>query len=200
MRRIVLLLLLVATTTTAKLYCDIPAADEVCFLEDVEPGAEGLRGSFEVVSGGNLDVDVRVFVANKLVFSQDKVNKHDFDVRKGQGRYKVCFGNRFSTMSAKTVAFSLHGGLGELIEDEDVAKHSLVPPLQRMVDVLADKVQKMHEHEEYLLERMNRHIETSHSTSARVMLSTGIEACVLVCVNLLQIVYLKRYFERRRRV
>jgi len=153
-----------------------------------------------VIFGGHLDIDVRVFMDNKLVFSLDKANQHDFDVKKGHGRYKVCFGNRFSTGSGKGLAFSLHGGLGELIEDEEVAKHAQMPPLEKMIEVLADKVQKLHEHEEYLLDRMHRHIAISHSTSARVMLSTGVEAFFLVLVNAVQIWYLQRYFERKRRI
>jgi len=169
-------------------------------MEDVEPGAEGLRGSLEVLSGGNMDIDVMVFLRNTVVLALEKVNQHDFDVKKGPGRYKVCFGNRFSTVSTKAVAFSLHGALGELIEDEEVAKHTQVPPLERMVEVLAEKVQNMHEHQEYLLARMQRHVETSHTVQTRVMVSTGLEALMLCTVNAVQVLYLKRYIERRRKI
>lgn len=217
-RRLLLLLLLLAALSAAvspppavaKLFVRIPPADEACFEEAAVDGSPGLRGRFEVVEGGNLDVDatVRRLGGDTLGWAFDRsrsvplrvferAQEGDLDALEGPGRYLVCFANRFSTVTGKVVAFSLHGGVGELIEDEEVAKRDMVRPLERLVEQLADKVQQLHDDERYLNDRMKRHMATAHSTATRVSFMTAFEALVLVGVSVAQLLYLRSYFDRR---
>jgi hypothetical protein len=184
----------------ARIFTIVPANDEACFDEIVVEGAPGLKGSFEVLEGGALDIDLIITIGEKPVHSLEFARHGDLDVMNGPGRYHVCFGNRMSTVTEKLVAFSLHGNLGELVEDEDVAKLEHVKPIKNTVAKLADKIQRLQEHERYLTQRLDRHMLTAQSTATRVLVSTGIEAVVLVFVNLAQIWYLRRYFETRRKL
>jgi hypothetical protein len=197
---LLLLLLLLQPTTTAKLFLTIKANDDICLEEEVITDL-GLRGRFEVVEGGYLDIDVRVHKnsrRDKVLKEFVKAQEGDLDIPNGgKGKYFVCFTNRMSTLTAKTVAFTLHGGIGELIEDEEVAKQSMVKPLERLVETLADKLQKLQDQEKYLNDRIRRHGETAKSTSIRVSVVTGIEALFLILVNTLQLLFLTSYFERR---
>jgi hypothetical protein len=195
---IILLFIIFVQTSNGRIFTIIPPNDEVCFEEQVDEGVPGLKGSFEVIEGGQLDVDLLITKNGQQVHAEAYARQGDIDIAKGSGRYKVCFGNRMSSVTEKHVGFSLHGSLGELIEDEDVAKKEHVRPITIQIQSLADKIQKLQEHERYLNERLNRHMQTAESTAARVLVSTGIEAVVLVVVNLAQILYLRRYFERRR--
>ena len=198
LRSLAISALLLLASIEAKIFVTIPANDEACFEELVDDNVPGLKGFFEVIEGGQLDIDVSVTKDDRIVHTLQYAKQGDLDIMKGPGRYRVCFGNTMSSVTSKHVGFSLHGSLGELIEDEDIAKKDDVRPINIQVHTLADKIQRLQEIEHYLTERLQRHMQTAESTSARVIVSTGIEAAVLVFVNLGQIWYLRRYFERRR--
>ena len=182
----------------AKVFVTVAAHSEACFDEYVEEGTSGLRGFFEVVRGGQLDIDVSVSKEDALVQTYEYAQQGDLDIPKGPGKYRVCFSNKMSSVTEKHVGFALHGSSGELVTDEDVAKKQHIRPIETTVQNLADKVQRLQEVEKYLHERLKRHMQTAESTASRVLITTGVEALVLLLVNAAQIWYLRRYFEKRR--
>lgn len=192
------ILLLAVVAVQSKIFVAVPANKEVCFDEVVEEGTSGLRGFFEVIEGGQLDIDVSVSKDGTDVQSFEYAQRGDLDIPKGAGRYKVCFSNRMSSVTEKHVGFSLHGSSGELITDEDVAKKAHLRPVEITVQSLADRIQRLQEVEKLLRERLARHMQTAESTGSRVLVTTGVEALVLLLVNAAQILYLRRYFEKRR--
>ncbi|GBG29466.1 Transmembrane emp24 domain-containing protein [Hondaea fermentalgiana] len=156
-----------------------------------------MRGSYQVIDGGYLDIDLAVIYSRtqkKIVehFRQEEGN-FEFDAAEA-GRYKVCFGNKLSTSAAKKVQFSIHAGrVDELLENE--ATEGLA---DKLVLSLGRRVSDLKEQEEYLRRRSERHQRTTESTSSRVLLSSLCEAFILVAVNLWQIYYLRRFFEVKR--
>jgi len=66
------------------------------------------------------------------------------------GLYRVCFSNRMSTLTEKTVAFSLHTG-DQLYQD--VAKQEHVTPLQNEVMQLADAITAVEDEQKYMWAR-----------------------------------------------
>jgi len=173
--------------------------EQVCFVETVKKG-DRFRGSFQVVRGGLLDIDMAVFqVSNgKRIKFMDKQEEGAFDmIVDFDGLCRVCFGNKFASSGIKHIQFSLHlGEVDDLVEQEvsNLVKVDHVDRLNKMVLRLATKVSDLKEQEEYLVRRTNRHHETSESTLWRVLLSSISEASVLVGMNLGQIHYLKQFF------
>lgn len=66
------------------------------------------------------------------------------------GLYRVCFSNRMSTLTEKTVAFSLHTG-DELYRD--VAKKEHISPLENEITQLADAVTAVEDEQKFLWAR-----------------------------------------------
>src|SRR4051794_38237595 len=101
-------LLLLASLTSpcwAKIFANVPANSEACFDEMVADNAPGLKGFFEVIEGGQLDIDVNIYKDERVVFTKQFAKQGDLDVLKGPGRYRVCFGNQMSSITPKQVGF-----------------------------------------------------------------------------------------------
>lgn len=195
--KLLLVVLLGVSSLWARVFTEVKTDIDECF-DQVVVSPVGLRGSFEVIEGGRLDINVLVTLGSKVVHQLTNSRRGDLEVSMGAGTYTVCF---TTSGSNKIVGFSLHGELGGLLEDEDAVKEEEhVKPVKHAIDMLAFKIQKLQEHERYLGERMHRHIQTAENTSNRVFYSTLFEAIVLLAVNLVQVWYMKRYFETRRRL
>lgn len=188
--------LALAACVQARVFVEIKPNTNECFNEVAV--TQSLRGSFEVLEDSSIELSISL--AGQVVHSIDQAKTGDLDISRGPGEYQVCFHNT-ANRQHKIVAFSLHGGLGDSLEDEDVVKHEEhLQPVKHALDQLAFQIKKLQEHERYLGERMHRHIKTAESTSLRVFVYTAVEALVLLCVNLLQVWYMKRYFETKRRM
>lgn len=199
-----LLLLGSAWPTVGRSFAWVEWGEELCFEESLG-ASEELRGSYQVVDGGSLDVDFAVIHAE----SQETLVRHDvqeegkFSVKApSQGSYRICFGNKQTSRGRKKVHFAVHAGaLDELLEAEagtDIADKAGMDELHQMVLRLGRRVSDLHEQEQYLRRRSERHQHTTEDTSARVLLSSVCEAVVLVGVNLWQIHYLRQFFEVKR--
>ena len=71
-----------------------------------------LAGSFQVLSGGMLDVDAAVYgPGGETHYSVQRQKSGTFQVMApSAGFYKFCLSNKMSTITDKTVAFTLHTG------------------------------------------------------------------------------------------
>ena len=80
--------------------------------------------SFQVISGGNYDVDVVLYdESGKTIYNVQKkqYDSHAFTAQ-GQGIYKFCFSNEFSTFSHKVVYFDFQAG-DEMPLTKDLGAH-----------------------------------------------------------------------------
>eukprot|EP00960_Hanusia_phi_P068253 766797-Hanusia_phi.AAC.5 len=97
-----------------------PGKDE-CLFEDIH-GATRVSGSFQVTNGGFLDIDAKVTGPDeKTIYSVQKETEGRFTFMSHEtGTYRFCFGNSMSTVTPKTVSFSLL--VGEETQQARVAK------------------------------------------------------------------------------
>jgi len=203
---VVMMALATVRDVAARSFVAVKPDEEVCFFEDLTSG-EQMRGSYQVIEGGYLDIDLAVIYSRTQakVVEQFRQEEGTFEFEASEaGRYKVCFGNRLSTNAVKKVQFSIHAGrVDELLENEateNLADKSTVDRLHELVLRLGRRVSDLKEQEEYLRRRSERHQRTTENTGSRVLLSSLCEAAVLVGVNLWQIYYLRRFFEVKRMI
>ncbi|OAF67105.1 Transmembrane emp24 domain-containing protein 3 [Intoshia linei] len=81
--------------------------EEMCFFKDIKTNNAAFN--YLVLSGGNLDVDVQVrSPINQIIYVQrkSKYGDEELDVEH-LGEYKICFSNRFSSISHKIVNFAI---------------------------------------------------------------------------------------------
>eukprot|EP00116_Pleurobrachia_bachei_P013622 sb/3473884/ len=100
----------------------VPARKEQCFYEDVKKGDE-VEIDFQVIDGGDLDIDFSAYdgdLKRIAINRREQYGSHRFEVAK-DGTYKVCFSNKFSKMTSKTVFMDVYVDNGVYEEDKTAA-------------------------------------------------------------------------------
>ncbi|XP_026853677.2 transmembrane emp24 domain-containing protein 3 [Electrophorus electricus] len=90
---------------------ELPDNEKQCFYEDLEEGAK-FDIDFQVIAGGNYDVDCFVTdPMNNVLYEEQRKQYDSFSHTAAlKGVYKVCFSNEFSTFSHKTVYLDFRAG------------------------------------------------------------------------------------------
>jgi len=184
----------------------VDAHSEECFHDRVVKGTKmGL--TFEVAEGGFLDIDVKITGPDeKVVYNgeRESSNKYTFAAYM-DGQYKYCFSNAMSTMTPKTVMFSMDIGEEPKKEGEVGADGKPVADAGGKENKLEEMISELHtamtgvKHEqEYMMIRDRIHRSISESTNSRVVIWAFFENLVIIAMTLGQVYYLKRIFEVRR--
>ena len=93
---------------SSQFFITIDAHEDECFFDRALAGTK-LGLMFEVVEGGFLDIDVKITGPdNKVIYQGDRETngKYTFSTHM-DGVYKYCFSNKMSTMTPKSVMFSM---------------------------------------------------------------------------------------------
>eukprot|EP00695_Tsukubamonas_globosa_P000177 TRINITY_DN1130_c0_g1_i1.p1 TRINITY_DN1130_c0_g1~~TRINITY_DN1130_c0_g1_i1.p1 ORF type:complete len:201 (-),score=50.08 TRINITY_DN1130_c0_g1_i1:66-668(-) len=177
----------------------LDAHKEECFYEDIEkPGVKVLL-QFQVSSGGFLDIDVNIYNPdNNVIHSVTRESEGRFTFTSDKkGTYRFCFGNMMSTVTPKTVSFNIVAGDSL---DPSLAKLENLDPIERSIVRLSEGLNAIQNEQKYLRMRERTHRDTSESTNSRVLWWSIFEAFVLVGMSVLQVFFLKRFFEVKRAV
>jgi len=191
-------LVLVALPSGHGLTFNVDPAKEECLFEEINSGTK-VSGSFQVSTGGFLDIDAKVVGPDdRNVYTVQKETEGRFTfISHESGVYRFCFSNAMSTVTPKTVSFNLM--LGEGSRRDQVAKSEHLSPLEKSVMALSEGLQQIQAEQEYMKMRERTHRNTSESTNARVLWWSLIEAAALVAMSVLQILYLRNFFEGKSR-
>ncbi|XP_056134739.1 transmembrane emp24 domain-containing protein 3 [Lampris incognitus] len=105
------LMLHLILVTGTELTFELPDNDKQCFYEDLESGVK-FELDFQVIAGGNYDVDCLVSdPLNNILYQERKKQYDSFSHTTAmKGVYKVCFSNEFSTFSHKIVYLDFRAG------------------------------------------------------------------------------------------
>ena len=89
---------------TVQLTFELPDNEIQCFYEHINKGVS-TTVEFQVVTGGNYDVDVVMKNPNGAILYQDQKKQYDSFKHSAEmdGVYEVCFSNEFSTFTHKVV-------------------------------------------------------------------------------------------------
>jgi hypothetical protein len=167
---------------------------EFCVFETMKlDGKTGVY--FQVAQGGQLDIDVAVTGPDGRLLhkvERETEGRFTFSAYDG-GAYKICFSNKMSTLTPKTVMFQiLPGGRAEFAE---LAKLDHLSPIEESLLRLADGLADVQAEQRYMRNRERVHRNTSESTNSRVLwFSLGLFT-VLVGMTVWQVYYITRYFE-----
>jgi len=185
----------------------VDAHAEECFHDRVAKGTKmGL--TFEVAEGGFLDIDVKITGPDgKVVYhgERESSNKYTFAAY-NEGVYTYCFSNAMSTMTPKTVMFSMDIGEEPKKEEpgqpgaEAVTGTAGDTKLEDMINELHTAMTGVKHEQEYMMIRDRIHRSISESTNSRVVIWAIFENMVIFAMTLGQVYYLKRIFEVRRLV
>jgi len=121
----------------------VPAGRVECFYQPINK-EKSMEVEYQVIAGGDLDIDFRMANPDgKVLMAESKKNDavHTFDDLQ-PGDYEVCFSNRFSRISSKTVFFEIILDADET-DDEDEDWKSFVQPDEDYGDKLASMEEEM---------------------------------------------------------
>lgn len=213
-----LLLLFLITATHASfredlrlpklLQFELPDKDEMCFYEDLSALNTSLPYEvfFRVVSGGNNDVDVEMTAegTNHVLYSKTKITTDRFGwmTKKGASPYKLCFSNKFSTITHKRIIFSLHSTDPEtLMEEAGKLRPTSAPTM------MESALEKIHVYlttvVDYQVQYRGREDTgrtLSENLNARVMFWSTVVSLTILATGFSQVSILKNFFSDNRPV
>lgn len=104
-------LLLISCTYASELTFELPDNERQCYHEVIDAGVKCTL-EFQVITGGNYDVDMELTSPNGRFLYKEVKKQYDSytwttDVK---GEYKFCFSNEFSTFTHKVIYFDFQVG------------------------------------------------------------------------------------------
>eukprot|EP01121_Diplochlamys_sp_Union-15-3_P002065 TRINITY_DN11793_c0_g1_i1.p1 TRINITY_DN11793_c0_g1~~TRINITY_DN11793_c0_g1_i1.p1 ORF type:complete len:200 (-),score=32.50 TRINITY_DN11793_c0_g1_i1:95-694(-) len=185
---------------TYAFFFEVVPHEDVCWLQYAKPNTF-VGGDYQVIRGGALDIDVIVYSPDGKVIStsvRETEAKFGFNAEM-EGRYRVCFSNRMSTLTTKTVSLELSAD--DLVKDDDAfAKEEQLDPLVHLSRQIVDSLASLQTEQKHSRNRDIAHQNTNELTNSRVLWWSIFEALTLIGASLFQVYYLRRYFEDKRTV
>eukprot|EP00099_Drosophila_melanogaster_P020197 NP_611629.1 uncharacterized protein Dmel_CG9308 [Drosophila melanogaster] len=180
----------------------LDAHETMCFYDHANV-SDKVTVSFEVMEGGFKDVGVEIAGPDddRLHHSkQDTMGSFTFTAMK-EGRYQLCFDNKMSTMTPKILMFQFHVARAiEFYMDsskrvDDVIEQATV---QSMINQLSAKLGAVKMEQEYMHFRYRGHLEVSDMVELRVLAWSIFGPMMLIITAVLEVYYLKHFFEVKR--
>eukprot|EP00036_Acanthoecidae_sp_10tr_P003388 CAMPEP_0182950882 /NCGR_PEP_ID=MMETSP0105_2-20130417/60988_1 /TAXON_ID=81532 ORGANISM="Acanthoeca-like sp., Strain 10tr" /NCGR_SAMPLE_ID=MMETSP0105_2 /ASSEMBLY_ACC=CAM_ASM_000205 /LENGTH=203 /DNA_ID=CAMNT_0025091189 /DNA_START=448 /DNA_END=1059 /DNA_ORIENTATION=- len=173
----------------------IDAHEEECFHDDLTVGTK-VGMSFQVAEGGFLDIDVMITGPDsKIIYSGERESdgKYTFSAHM-DGRYKYCFSNKMSSVTAKLVVFNINLGRPNAAPEpaEEDGKHDR---LQDMIRELSEALFNVKREQALMEVRDHTHRQINESTNSRVVWWSFVEFAVLILMSVGQVYYISRFFE-----
>jgi hypothetical protein len=183
---------------SVQLTFELPDNEVQCFYEHVNKGVSTIV-EFQVVTGGNYDVDMTMKAPSGKILYQDQKKQYDSfkHMAEEEGIYEVCFSNEFSTYTHKVVFVDWQVG------DEA----PLISPgsPEKAMTFMESSVQSIHEKLNQILDDQTHyrlreaqgraHAEDLHD---RVQLWSVAQLIVIFLVAVMQITLIRSFFSNRR--
>merc|ERR1712130_68493 len=168
----------------------IAAGREQCFFENAKRG-EKVLASYTVLAK---DIDITILAPDmSILFKDTKATEDSFQfVASHSGPYRLCFGNKMSTISSKEIDFNVY--VGNSLEKKNVVKTEHLTPLEHVIVALRDGMRTVEDRADYIIHRQERSYSTNESTDIRVFWFSVLETTSLLVVGAFQIFYIRRLF------
>ncbi|ALC41191.1 CG9308 [Drosophila busckii] len=198
----VLLCLLLLWQAAQGFIITVDAHETVCFY-DRAVEHDKITITFEVMEGGFKDIGVEITAPNddKLFHTEAESNgRYTFSASK-HGLYTLCFDNERSTLTPKVLMFQFMvlKDLGYYQDadkrTDDVLEQSA---LQEQINALSSQMMGIKHEQEYMHVRYSGHEHLSASVHFRIVSWSVFGPSLLLAMALLEIYYLKRFFEVKR--
>lgn len=173
----------------------LPSFSQECIYHDLTTTEEALVVSYQVLTGGNFEIDFEITAPDGSKVVTDKQKKYsDFLVRSfGLGQYKFCFSNSYGTALKKVeVTLELEKDADETVftATEDIVANNAIEEIDRNVNKMA-KVMN------YLRAREWRNMSTVESTDSRLKWFSILVMGLMVGISAVQAFVIQLLFKSR---
>ncbi|XP_059178169.1 transmembrane emp24 domain-containing protein 7-like [Physella acuta] len=180
----------------------VPAQEKTCFSKTF---SQSIKVVFEysVTAGGNKDIDARIISPNGLVlYKQLKSRGDEVSFNAQNGDFKFCFGNEFSQVTGKRIAFNIRpfdeASLSQEAGDGDKKIPRVRGPLEAFCDNIHFLMTTVVDFQmKYMVrESMGRYV--AESLNKRVMWWSLGQSIVIVITGFGQVFVFKKFFTEKR--
>eukprot|EP01100_Stratorugosa_tubuloviscum_P011157 TRINITY_DN492_c2_g1_i1.p1 TRINITY_DN492_c2_g1~~TRINITY_DN492_c2_g1_i1.p1 ORF type:complete len:213 (+),score=77.52 TRINITY_DN492_c2_g1_i1:114-752(+) len=165
-------------------------------------------GEYLVASSFNSILTIQVFdpVGSLVWQNQNAVGQGIFaHTSESSGELKICFldslkpGSQDNSHGQGRRQVSLKFKIGAEAKDySSIAKREDVKPLELEALKLEDLIEDINADIHYLRFRESLMRNTNESTHSRILWLSALSIIVLICLNIFQLLYLKRYFHQKK--
>ncbi|KAM6949969.1 transmembrane emp24 domain-containing protein 3 [Lycodopsis pacificus] len=192
------LLLHVFVVFGTELTFELTDNEKQCFYEEVEKDVK-FEIDFQVIAGGNYDVDCFVTdPLNNVLYNEKKKQYDSFSHTTAMvGVYKVCFSNEFSTFTHKTVYLDFrHGDEEPLIHT--MTGSSALTQLESSCVAIHEVLKTVADSQTwYRLREAHDRTKADHLLDRVTYWSVG-ETVLLFVIGVGQVMMLKSFFSERK--
>ncbi|XP_076231191.1 transmembrane emp24 domain-containing protein 7 [Calliopsis andreniformis] len=185
-------------TGGVELSFELPDNAKQCFFEEIEKNATAML-EFQVVTGGQYDVDVTLEAPNKeIIYRQIKTqfDSHQF-IAPMTGAYQACFSNEFSTFSHKLVYMDFR--VGEQSSIVALGEHITV------MTQMESSAQEVHKNLNSIVDYQTHHRlreaqgrKRAEDLNERVLIWSLMETLTILIISVGQVFTLKTFFTERK--
>ena len=196
---IVLLNLSALNANSVQLTFELPDNEVQCFYEHVSKGVESIV-EFQVVTGGNYDVDMVMKSPRGKVLYQEQRKQYDSfryqaDV---EGIYEVCFSNEFSTFTHKVVFVDWQVGGEEQPLVGPSSPQKALTFMESSTQTIHDKMNEILDHQTHYRLREAQGRAHAEDLSERVQIWSLMQLAVILVVGVLQVGLIRSFFSNRK--
>lgn len=177
----------------------LPAFSRECLYYDLTDQESSLVVSYQVLTGGNFEIDFEITAPDGSQIVSEKQKKYsDFLLKSfGLGQYSFCFTNSYGTALKKVeVVLELEkGNLG--IPDENSSPQDAIS--NNAIEEIDRNLQKITKAMNYLRAREWRNMYTVESTNTRFTWLSLLIMGIMVGISVLQALVIQFFFKVRSR-
>lgn len=175
----------------------LPAFSKECLYYDLTNNDDSLVVSYQVLTGGNFEIDFDITAPDGSRIISEKQRKYsDFLLKSfGLGQYSFCFANSYGTALKKVeVVLELEkGNLG--IPEENDSPQDIIA--NNAIEEIDRSLQKISKAMNYLRAREWRNMDTVKSTDSRLTWLSLLIMGIMVGISVLQAVVIQFFFKVR---
>lgn len=178
-----------------RLSVQVPAASEICFVEEVKAPESSIYLHFMVTLGGANDIDVTVTNPGRRLLwaATGQTEERALIPAANAGQYTICFSNKMSTVTQKVVSV-----LVDQLGSRDAKKASVEDKINRWMHHVELSMGEIRQLQDYLRVREREHRSTVEVANTRVIRWSIIEAIVIAGMGYFNVHILRRMFTTRR--
>ena len=171
-----------------------------CLYYDLYNDDDALVVSYQVLTGGNFEIDFEITSPDGSAIISEKQKKYsDFVLKSfGPGQYSFCFSNSYGTALKKVeITVEPDKSMESLNQDNEEKPEDIVS--NHAIEEIDRNLAKITKLMNYLRAREWRNKSTVESTSSRIVWFSVVIICLTFAISVCQTLYVQFFFNGRSR-
>jgi len=191
--------LIIHCVSSIELTFELPDNANQCFYEEIAKGVDCVI-EFQVVTGGQYDVDMSLEGPNGAVLYKDIRKQYDSYSWKtdAMGAYKVCFSNEFSTFSHKIVYMDWQIGTERPLPNTGGDHLTAMTMMDTSASGIHERLKVVDDYQTHHRLRESTSRKRAEELSDRVLWWSVGQTVVILFIGISQVFVLRSFFTDKR--